>query len=200
METMKIYISGKISGIPLSEVKAKFQEAQSFLENLGFDVVNPVKNGLTEFNTWEQHIVRDVELLLPCDAIYMFDGWMCSVGACIEYDISVRTGKRIFFESYLLKNKIVVRKIQNAIYEVMGLDFKEYIMKSRKRDYFFARMLFVYHSRKNGMTPKDISRYVKRDHTSIVYYSKKYNDEVKYNSNFRSLAQKVDEILKKYEQ
>ena len=80
---MKIYISGKISGLPFPEVKVKFQEMQDFLEDLNFEVINPTKNGLTESHTWEQHIARDVELLLPCDAIYMFDGWQDSVGSCI---------------------------------------------------------------------------------------------------------------------
>ena len=55
---MKIYISGKISGLPFPEVKFKFQEMQDFLEDLNFEVINPTKNGLTESHTWEQHIGR----------------------------------------------------------------------------------------------------------------------------------------------
>jgi hypothetical protein len=176
-------------------VKAKFQAAKDFLEDLGFEVVSPTKNGLSESHTWEQHIVRDVELLLPCEAIYMFDGWMDSVGSCIEYDIAMRTGKDIFFESKVIKNKDIVLKIKNAIHEVTELKFSEYTTESRKRDGFFARMLFVYHCVQKRIKPTDIAQYIHRDRTLIPYIIKKYIDETRYNPTFRELAQRVDNIL-----
>ncbi len=194
---MKIYISGKITGLPFKEVKAKFQAVQDFLEELDFEVVNPINNGLTEKDTWEQHMVKDIELLLPCDAIYMFDNWTDSVGAGIEYDIAMRTGKDIWFESKFVRNQYSVLKIQNAIHEVTGMKFSEYITKSRKRDGFFARMIFVYHCRQERMKLTNIAKYVHRDHSSMLYLLKKYEDEMKYNPMFRELAQKVDKILNK---
>jgi hypothetical protein len=198
---MKIYISGKISGLPFSEVKAKFQAVQDFLEDLDFEVVNPMNNGLTKDDTWEQHMINDIVMLLPCEAIYMLDNWTDSVGASIEYDIAMRTGKDVWFESRIVRNQRVVLKIQNAIHEVTGMKFNEYITKSRKRDGFFARMLFVYHCRQERMKLTTIAQYVHRDHTSMLYLLKKYEDETKYNPTFRELAQKVDNILNrvKYE-
>lgn len=193
---MKIYISGKISELPFPEVKAKFQEMQDFFEDLGFEVVNPTKNGLTESHTWEQHIVRDVELLLPCNAICMLDGWQNSIGACIEYDIAIRTGKDVRFETQVVKVQSVL-KIQNAIHEVTGIKFNEYITKSRNRDGFFARMLFAYHCRKNQMKLTNIAQYINRDHTSVLYLLKKYEDETAYNPYFSALAQRVNNILSK---
>jgi hypothetical protein len=195
----KIYISGRISGLPFTEVKQKFQEGQEFLEDLGFEVINPINNGLTESHTWEQHMVRDVELLLPCNSIYMFDGWQYSVGACIEYDISMRTGKDVWFESHVMENQSVILRIQSAIHEAVGMQFNEYTTESRKRDGFFARMLFVYHCRQERMKMTDIAQYVHRDHTSILYLLKKYEDETKYNPTFRALAKKVDNILNRVE-
>ena len=194
---MKIYISGKISGLPFPEVKVKFQEVQDFLEDLGFDVVNPTKNGLTESHAWEQHIVRDVELLLPCEAIYMFDGWQNSVGACIEYDIAVRTGKEIWFESDVIRNNSLISNIQQAIHEATGLQFKEYANASRKREKFFARMLFAYHCNRHKIKHIDIAKHIRHDRTLILYLLKKYVDETKYNPAFRELAQSVDNILNK---
>lgn len=38
---MKTYISGKISGLPSEEAKKKFKQAESYLQGLGHDVVNP---------------------------------------------------------------------------------------------------------------------------------------------------------------
>lgn len=82
---MKIYISGKITGLPLEETRRKFADAQALLEEIGFEVVNPMEKGLSPDATWEQHMVKDFELLLSCDAIYMMDNWIGSKGASIEY-------------------------------------------------------------------------------------------------------------------
>ena len=95
---MKVYISGKISGLEYSEVEKKFNDAQRLLEAKGFEVVNPLNNGLSKEHPWEQHLVRDIDMLLPCGAIYMLDNWDTSVGARIEYDVAVRMSKNIFFE------------------------------------------------------------------------------------------------------
>ena len=127
----------------------------------------------------------------------MFDNWNDSVGASIEYDIAMRTGKDVWFESCVVKSQSVVLRIQNAIHEVTGMKFNEYITKSRKRDGFFARMLFVYHCRRNRMKLTNIAQYVHRDHTSMLYLLKKYEDETTYNPYFRELAQRVDNILNK---
>lgn len=78
-----------------------------------------------------------------------------------------------------------------------GMKFNEYTTKSHKRDGFFARMLFVYHCRRNRMKLVEIAKYVHRDHSSMVYSLKKYDDEKKFNPNFRVLAEKVESILNK---
>jgi hypothetical protein len=117
---MRIYISGKITGLPFREVEHKFQSAQNFLEGFGFEVVSPLKNGLSQSHTWQQHIVRDIELLLPCEAIYMLDDWVDSVGAGIEYDVAVRTGKIVLFETNTTDNQKSILKIQNTAHGAMN--------------------------------------------------------------------------------
>jgi hypothetical protein len=194
---MKIYISGKITGLPKDEVLAKFEDAEILLDTLGLKPVNPMKNGLSYDDCWEKHLVRDVEILLRCDAIYLFDNWIDSKGARIEKNIADELGMDILFESNVVQNQTTVLRIQNAIHEVTGMRFHEYITKSRKRDGFFARMMFVYHCRQSKMKLTDIARYVHRDHTSMIHFLKKYDDEVRYNPYFRVLAQRVDGILNK---
>jgi nucleoside 2-deoxyribosyltransferase len=56
---MKIYISGKITGLPFREVEDKFHSAQNFLEEFGFEVVSPLKNGLSQSHTWQQRLVYE---------------------------------------------------------------------------------------------------------------------------------------------
>lgn len=102
---MRIYISGKITGLNYADVLKKFNDAQDLLESLGFEVINPLNNGLSQSHTWRQHIVRDIEMLLPCEAIYMLDNWIDSIGAGIEYDIALRTGKDVWFETNVVRNQ-----------------------------------------------------------------------------------------------
>lgn len=194
---MKIYISGKITGLPSDEVEQRFNGAEELLEALDFEVVNPLKNGLDKNESWEKHLCRDIELLFACDAIYMMDNWMESVGASIEYDIAMRTEKDVWFESNVVSDSLEVLRIQNAIHEVMGLKFGDYITKSKKRDGFFARMIFVYHCRQNKMRLTKIAEYVKRDHSTMLHLLKKYQDDFNFNPQFREIATKVNNILNK---
>ncbi len=92
---MKIYISGKISNQPIEHVRTKFKTAQEELEKQNHEVVNPLNNGLSEQNTWEQHMVRDIELLFLCNAIYLLNDWQESKGAQIEHFIAQKTNKVI---------------------------------------------------------------------------------------------------------
>jgi hypothetical protein len=194
---MQIYISGKTTGLPPKDMKEKFQSAQNLLQEIGFDVVNPLNNGLSLNDDWKKHLVRNIENLLPCDAIYLLDNWMDSVGASIQYDMALRMKKDIWFESQLVRNQNIVLKIQNAIHEVTGMTLGEYTTKSRKRDAFFSRMIFAYHCRKNQMKQKDIAAYIHRDRSLMTYLLRKYEDETKYNPQFRVLAERVNDILNK---
>lgn len=192
---MKVYISGKISGLDFEEVKKRFLEAEEFLESLGIQAVNPLKNGLSVDDAWIKHLCRDIELLHECSHIYMMDGWQESTGSCVEYDFAIRTGKTVLFASNIIRNQGIVLKIENAIHEVTGLRLNQYSTKSRKRDGFFARMLFVQHCRREKMKLVDIAKYIHRDHSSMLHFLNKYNDEVRYNEFFRLMAERVNNIL-----
>lgn len=194
---MRIYISGKISGLPYKEAEQKFEDAEALLSEIGFEVVNPLKNGLATHEEWIKHLCKDIEMLHSCDAIYMMDNWTTSTGASIEYDIAIRTGKDIWFESNVVRENKEVLRIQNAIHEVTGMRFNQYITKSRKRDGVFARMIFVYHCRKRKMKLIQIAKYVHRDHSSMLHLLKKYDDDFKYNPQFREMATRVNNILNK---
>lgn len=194
---MKIYISGKITGLPLQETRERFADAQAFLDEIGFEAVNPMEKGLSDDLPWEQHMVKDIELLFSCDAIYMMDNWMESKGAQIEYDIANRLGKDVWFESNVRRENKEVMRIQNAIHEVTGMRFGEYITKSRKRDGFYSRMIFVYHCRRAKMKLTQIAKFVHRDHSSMLHLLNKYEDDFRYNPQFREMAIRVNDILNK---
>ncbi len=192
---MKIYISGKITGLPLSEVRQRFADTAAFLDAIGFEAVNPLTNGLDESADWKEHMVADIRMLLDCEAIYMMDNWIESRGASIEYDIANRLNMDVWFESKIRRENQAVLRIQNAIHEVTGLRFNQYTTKSRKRDYFFARVLFVYHCRQLKMTLTQIAKHIHRDHSTMLHFLRKYREDYDYNPQFRELADKVNQLL-----
>lgn len=192
---MKVYISGRITGISYDTVKRRFGLAEEFLTSLSLEPVNPLKNGLSRSDAWIDHMCNDIKMLHECSAIYMLDGWMDSVGATIEYDFAIRTGKIVLFESNIKSRQDSLLRIQNAIHEVTGLQLNDYNTKSRKRDKFFARMLFAHHSATANIELNDIARLINRDSSSMLYILNKYHDEYKFNGYFRRMADKVDEIL-----
>lgn len=87
---MKIYISGKITGLDWDATREKFNAAAAMLSDLGFDPFNPME-GTTENDgqSWEDHMSRDIAELFRCDAIFMLPDWIESKGARIEYAIAV---------------------------------------------------------------------------------------------------------------
>ena len=40
---MKIYIAGKITGLPLAEAYSKFETAEIMLQAIGYKTINPMK-------------------------------------------------------------------------------------------------------------------------------------------------------------
>ncbi len=86
---MKVYISGKITGLPIEEAKDNFSKVQIKLEEQGYKVVNPLENGLPTNAKWKDHMKADIKLLMDCDTIYLMKNWKDSKGAKVERDIAV---------------------------------------------------------------------------------------------------------------
>lgn len=99
---MKIYISGKISGTDLTETRKRFAAVAKAMKRLGYEPVNPLENGLSEQDTWEVHIIKDIATLLQCKAIYMLQGWQESKGARIEHYIAIERN------TYNVRNRKVI--------------------------------------------------------------------------------------------
>lgn len=198
---MKVYISGKISGLPIEEVKRKFHNAASLLDSLDLQPVNPLENGLQEGATWAQHMGKDIEMLLGCDGILMLDNWKQSRGADIERTIAKKLDMVILYEEIVADdaNKRIVERVEDAVQQVTGFSLKQFAQNNRCRERCYARMIFVYHCRRAKMRLMTISKFVYRDHTTLLHYLNKYDDEVKYNKEFRDLANKVIQKLKENE-
>lgn len=69
---MKVYISGKISGLGKAEAINRFYAAEVRLMSAGYtDVVNPMK--LTEKESWHECMKVCIDALKECEGIYFVD-------------------------------------------------------------------------------------------------------------------------------
>jgi hypothetical protein len=95
---MKIYISGKISGLPEAEAFKNFDTATEILVAMGYSVVNPMYLPHNHEKTWEAYMKEDIEALMKCDAIFMLKNWRDSKGAKIEHDLAECLNFKIFYQ------------------------------------------------------------------------------------------------------
>ena len=84
---MKIYISGRITGIE-EEALELFEKAEKELQAQGFDTVNPMTLPHNHDKSWRSYMREDVKALCDCDTIYMLSNWKLSNGAIIEHGIA----------------------------------------------------------------------------------------------------------------
>ena len=94
----KIYVSGRITGLPIELAKRTFAEAVRNLNSQGWEVVNPFDNGLPVEASYEEHLAADLQLLLGCKALFALRGWQQSNGARIEVAFAKRLGIKVIYE------------------------------------------------------------------------------------------------------
>lgn len=89
---MKIYIAGKVTGLPQEEVVAKFAKAQQELQDMGYEAINPVEIVKTQaeafHTTWQKAMKLCIKALLDCEAVLLLPCWQYSVGAQIEQELA----------------------------------------------------------------------------------------------------------------
>lgn len=98
-----IYISGKISGLPMMEVVEKFETAERLLAAAGYNVINPVKldHSKNEQRDWTLYMKTDLRAMLEhdCNYIYMLSCWQSSPGARVELQTAIALGYSVIWEA-----------------------------------------------------------------------------------------------------
>lgn len=93
----KIYIAGKVTGLPQQEVVDKFAKAQKDIEEMGFEVVNPIKV-VKNFDTpWNEAMKMCITALFDCNCMVLLPCWKESKGARLEKDIAHSFGMELLF-------------------------------------------------------------------------------------------------------
>ena len=93
----KIYISLPISGYEYSERKQLSMRVQQELEKKGYEVFNPMFNGLPKQATTHEHMRVDFKMLCECDEIVMLPKWNHSAGCAQEFNVAVSIGCDVKF-------------------------------------------------------------------------------------------------------
>lgn len=98
---MRIYISGKITGLTKTEAWYNFDEARRRLRWIGHDVINPMFIGAyipgmdwKAYMTIAYGVLHDPSM----DAIYMLKNWTESIGAVIEWTWAQARGLPVIYE------------------------------------------------------------------------------------------------------
>lgn len=86
-----VYIAGKVTGLPIKEVVAKFAEAQIKLVDAGYYAINPTQLVHPDAN-WQQAMRICLSFLSHADFIYLLDNWSDSEGAIWENQTANRLG------------------------------------------------------------------------------------------------------------
>ena len=108
MEKRRVYISGKISGLDNHYVQLKFAACAESLKSVGYEPVNPLKNGLPSSASWKEHMRADIALLKTCDYIYLQRDFIMSRGAMIELFLAIRWGKPIIMSDQLANDIVFI--------------------------------------------------------------------------------------------
>lgn len=103
-----IYLSSKITGLPLDEWYDNFIEKEEFLLDFhdgdDLEIINPAKfEPEVENPQWQDYITEDIQIL--CDnatTIYLFGKWWSSCGCWVELLSAIRTNKEIIVEDWFL--------------------------------------------------------------------------------------------------
>ena len=95
---MKLYISGKMSGLPENRIRHRFNEAAEYLRNEGHVPVNPAVMLDDPGLEYEEYMDIDFKMLEHCDGIYMLRGWEKSIGARREIAKAIRLGLQVMLE------------------------------------------------------------------------------------------------------
>ena len=101
MKKLKVYLSGRITGVRRETYLRQFAEAEKMLKEVGFQVVNPTKFLICKW-PWLYRLIGyrltlsyDIWRLSRCDAFCMLPGWQLSRGARIERKNAINKGLNV---------------------------------------------------------------------------------------------------------
>lgn len=94
----KIYIAGKVTGLPVAECTLNFMLAQNSINELGHEAMNPLKVVDDWLCPWDIAMRKCIAALMQCDAVFALPNCKESEGANIELQLAHKLRIPIFYE------------------------------------------------------------------------------------------------------
>jgi hypothetical protein len=92
----KIYLAGKVSGLPMAEASMKFGLKEKQLTEQGHTVINPL-NIVNRTDDWNTCMKKCIPAMLECDEVHLLPCWKDSPGATFEKEVASRLSIPIVF-------------------------------------------------------------------------------------------------------
>lgn len=90
----------------------------------------------------------------------------------------------------------MIEKIKAAVKDATGICFEEFTLPGRKRERYFARLIFVRYLQLNTRIHyKKIAKMVNRNSSTVCKYDDFYLNEKKVNPEFKKMSDKVESYL-----
>lgn len=102
---MKVYISGKMTGLSEEKIWDNFRKVEAFLAKAKTNdeiesIMNPaVTYAMRKFNafSYEDWLHIDFAMIDACDAVFLLPNWKDSMGAKREIAYAYKNGKAVFY-------------------------------------------------------------------------------------------------------
>lgn len=97
---MRVFISGRVTGLPYDQVKKKFAAAETLLRASNYNPVSPLHH-VNQLAKPREAMKICISLLLECDALLLLADSIYSEGAQIEAQLARYAGLSILIEDDL---------------------------------------------------------------------------------------------------
>lgn len=94
----RVYIAGKVTGLPYEEVQNNFHTIHNQLLKLSFKPVNPLVVVNDPKCEWTIAMRKCIEALMTCDAVFVQENYKDSQGAMLELEICSKLKIPFFFD------------------------------------------------------------------------------------------------------
>lgn len=175
-------------------IDQKHKAAESELKKHLFTSVGFCRHQAT--NQMEYFILNTI-MINQCETVYLLEGWLNSAGAVRFKKLAEDFGLKIIYSLNEYWTKILndITEISNAIECVFGFSYSKFTSKSRERNYYYARLIFFGLCRKHGYSLDLIAMLLNRDHTTAFRLNQSFDDELKFNQDFKALNEKVLDVF-----
>lgn len=99
MEKKKVYVSLPISGHDINWVKKKAERAAQYLRDKGYEPVTPFDVSQDENASYAEHMGKNINALLDCDAVFFLRGWEQSKGCQLERHAAIIYDKEMMHDA-----------------------------------------------------------------------------------------------------